>query len=198
MAKYIKGDPVANATSYELHSKEAGGSTLLATKNEINFNLDELNLSAGTYTLAVKAKADGYQDSDFSNEVTYTVANAPADELAGTWLFNETISKENFGGKNGTVADLGVDAAAYRGYKVSYSIAPEGDQYNKSYEYLLANKSVEMIGYYNTETNSAGGFYQNGAFTRSVFRTINVYSKLSEVEDGDVLLAWLKANAVKQ
>lgn len=72
MAKYIKGNSVPNATSYELHAKEAGGSTLLATKNEINFNLDELNLSAGVYTLAVKAKADGYEDSDFSNTITYT------------------------------------------------------------------------------------------------------------------------------
>ena len=125
------------------------------------------------------------------------------DELAGTWLFNETISKENFGGKNGTVADLGVDVAAYRGYKVNYSIAPEGNTFNNSYEYLLAHKTANMIGYgygYNAETNSisAGGIYQNDAFNRSVFRTINVYSNLSEVEDGDVLLAWFKTNAVKQ
>lgn len=71
---YIQGDPVANATSYELYAKEADDLTLLATKNEINFNLDELNLSAGIYTLVVKAKANGYRDSEYSNEVVYTQA----------------------------------------------------------------------------------------------------------------------------
>ena len=104
MAKYIKGNPVPNATYYELHKKEAGGSTPLATKNEINFNLDELNLSAGVYTLAVKAKADGYEDSDFSNEVTYNVkgttyyplnpndVTASPAKLGGTYAFAESIT----------------------------------------------------------------------------------------------------------
>jgi hypothetical protein len=199
MATFIKGNDVANATSYELFEKNGSGYNPLASKNAIDFELDGLGLAAGNHILVVKAKADGYMDSDYSNEVTYIVANdTPADELAGTWLLNETISKENFGGKNGTVADLGIDAAAYRGYKVNFSIAPEGDAYNTAYEYLLANKSVEAIGFYNTTSNSAGVFYQSGSYTRSSFRTVNVYSKLAEVEDGDVLLAWFKANGVKQ
>lgn len=45
----------------------------LATKSEINFELTALGLGAGTHTLVVKAKADGYLDSDYSNEVMYTV-----------------------------------------------------------------------------------------------------------------------------
>lgn len=71
MAKYIKGNPVANATSYELYKKVNGVYTLLNTNSEINFNLDALDLAPAQYTLAVKAKADGYEASDYSNEVTY-------------------------------------------------------------------------------------------------------------------------------
>lgn len=44
----------------------------LATASEINFDLSTLGLAAGNHTLVVKAKADGYEDSDYSNEVVYT------------------------------------------------------------------------------------------------------------------------------
>ncbi len=74
MAIYVKGDAVANATSYELLEKTAEGAyTSLAEKNEINFALEDLNLAEGDHTLVVKAKADGYETSDASNEVVYTV-----------------------------------------------------------------------------------------------------------------------------
>lgn len=75
MATYIKGDNIANATSYELFKKNGSEYASLATANEINFELDGLNLAVGNHTLVVKAKADGYEDSDYSNEVTYTVGN---------------------------------------------------------------------------------------------------------------------------
>ena len=73
MATYIKGDKVANATSYELFEKNGSAYTALATVNEINFKLDSLGLAAGNHALVIKAKADGYEDSDYSNEVIYTV-----------------------------------------------------------------------------------------------------------------------------
>jgi hypothetical protein len=74
MAKFIKGDAVANATSYELLEKTAEGTyTHLAEKNEINFEVSAMNFAPGDHTLVVKAKADGYETSDPSNEVTYTV-----------------------------------------------------------------------------------------------------------------------------
>ena len=44
----------------------------LATDAEINFDVSALGLAAGNHTFVVKAKADGYTDSDYSNEVTYT------------------------------------------------------------------------------------------------------------------------------
>lgn len=42
----------------------------------MKFDLATLNLADGTHTVKVKAKADGYIDSEFSNEVSYTKAPA--------------------------------------------------------------------------------------------------------------------------
>lgn len=77
MATFIKGEAVANATSYELLEKTVGGEySSLAEASEINFELDALGLAVGDHTMVVKAKADGYEDSDPSNAVTYTVAES--------------------------------------------------------------------------------------------------------------------------
>ena len=71
---FIKGDDVANATSYELFEKNADGSyKSWGTSDHINFEVSALGLSAGNHTFVVKAKADGYEDSDYSNEVTATI-----------------------------------------------------------------------------------------------------------------------------
>lgn len=41
----------------------------------ITYDLTQLNLPIGTHIIQVKAKAAGYEDSDFSNSVEYN--NAP-------------------------------------------------------------------------------------------------------------------------
>lgn len=72
MATFVKGNPVANATSYELLEKTAGGAyESLATGSDINFEVSALGLANGSHTLVVKAKANGYEDSDYSNEIVY-------------------------------------------------------------------------------------------------------------------------------
>lgn len=74
MATFVKGDAVADATNYELLEKTAEGAyTSLAEKNEINFEVSALGLAAGNHTLVVRAKAEGYENSDYSNEVIYLV-----------------------------------------------------------------------------------------------------------------------------
>lgn len=82
MATYVKGNPVENATSYELFEKIGSAYNSLKTGSEINFKLDELGLSGGNHTLVVKAKADGYEDSGYSNEVTYVI---PGGSVAIEW-----------------------------------------------------------------------------------------------------------------
>ena len=53
------------------------------------------DISDGTHTVKVKAKADGYRDSEFSNEVSYT--KAPAIQTF-----------------TGTITNTGTDKAAYK------------------------------------------------------------------------------------
>lgn len=76
MAVYIKGNPVANATSYKLLEKNGSNYTNLAEASEINFEVSALGLNAGEHILVVRASASGYADSDYSNEVTYTIESA--------------------------------------------------------------------------------------------------------------------------
>lgn len=74
MATFVKGSAVENATSYELYEKTSEGNyILLTTGEEINFDLSALNLSEGEHTLVVKAKASGFDDSEYSNEVVFSV-----------------------------------------------------------------------------------------------------------------------------
>lgn len=47
--------------------------TLKATNTECRFDTDELGLSNGRRTFVVKAKAAGYKDSEYSNEVIANV-----------------------------------------------------------------------------------------------------------------------------
>lgn len=48
----------------------------ISNASSINFKLDDLNFEAGNHTLVVQAHAEGYESSDYSNEVTYTVEEA--------------------------------------------------------------------------------------------------------------------------
>lgn len=169
MSKYIKGEAVANATSYELHAKDASGSTLLATKNEINFNLDELNLSAGTYTLAVKAKANGYEDSDFSNEVIYSVEDISFDithkfsfvEQGGININNGTINTANGGvgvDTNWTHNDY-LDVSEYSSIKITLIASTNPNSlcgcafYDENKNYISGEKAT-VANAWGTETRT--------------------------------------------
>lgn len=91
MASFIKGDAVENATSYELLEKTAEGVyNSLAEKNVIDFEVSALALAEGDHILVVKAKADGYQDSDYSNEQIYTVAADAYVSYKGAEAFKNT------------------------------------------------------------------------------------------------------------
>lgn len=74
MATYVRGNAVENATSYELLEKVGSSYNSLAVGDEINFEVSALGLAVGDHTLVVKAKADGYIDSDYSNEVIFAGA----------------------------------------------------------------------------------------------------------------------------
>ncbi len=57
----------------------------------MEFDLSALGLSEGTYSITVKARASGYEDSPASNAVSYVVAGEETYTVSGTWVFNEDL-----------------------------------------------------------------------------------------------------------
>ena len=119
MSVYVKGNTVANATSYELLEKTAGGAyNHIAEKNEINFEVSALGLAEGDHTLVVKAKASGYEDSNYSNEVVYTVESEGWVDITDQFVFTDGGMLSANDGKYSTYAgwtatENYVDISAY-------------------------------------------------------------------------------------
>lgn len=136
------------------------------------------SLSSGSHNITVVAKADGYRDSEPSEGVTVT-KEAEADALAGTWVFNDTLTNTyaidltynvNFICK--TLNFVTIKIGSFKGF---------------------ASKNV----IYTAETGDNISVYSSN-WKNDFGKTITITSKLSEVTDGDTLLAWLQANATKQ
>ena len=96
-----------------------------------------------------------------------------ATELAGTWVFNDTI-------------DFPDSATSWDVNFISNDIV-----YNRLE--INASKGGKII-YVN---NSSLYAYEN-VWQDDVYKTITITSKLSEVTNGDALLTWLQSNATKQ
>lgn len=146
MASYIKGDAVANATSYELAEKlSSGGYNKLAENSEINFNVSGLGLSVGDHTLVVKAKATGYEDSDYSNEIKYTVNEDGGSE---TTVDVTCVTEESHGEYNLATSSPGYIDSTNQYYSSSlyapaglYLTLPGGA---KTIEMYYANNSANL------------------------------------------------------
>lgn len=105
MATHVKGNTVANATSYELAEKSGETYSTLKTKSELDFDLSELSFSDGDHTLVVRAKADGYTTSDWSNELTYTVGESGDDGGDDTPDITINIEQGSIGSSAGADID---------------------------------------------------------------------------------------------
>lgn len=53
------------------------------------------DIADGAHTVKVKAKADGYRDSEFSNEVSYTKTSAPT-EYTATFSSDFTLTGDGY------------------------------------------------------------------------------------------------------
>ena len=75
--KTLEITDVANATSYDVYVDGTLKTNVANVPNTTTFDLSTLSdISDGAHTVKVKAKANGYNDSEFSNEVSYTKAPA--------------------------------------------------------------------------------------------------------------------------
>ena len=90
--KTLEITDVENATSYDVYLDGTMKTNVASVPNTTTFDLSTLSdISDGTHTVKVKAKASGYNDSEFSNEVSYT--KAPAATFTQVYL---TRSSSNY------------------------------------------------------------------------------------------------------
>ena len=73
----ITGETVPNAEYYQLYEKRDSNYVLVRTNGELYFDLNEImsepgNDMPGDYTFVVVACGEGFESSDYSNEVVYT------------------------------------------------------------------------------------------------------------------------------
>lgn len=100
MAKtFVRGAAVENATSYELLEKKDGVYTHLTTQDsggEIDIEVSALGLAKGVHTLVVRAHADGYESSKYSEPVEYNALAAGETDITNQfawdsgWLYHAT------------------------------------------------------------------------------------------------------------
>lgn len=71
--KTLEITDVENATSYDVYVDGTKKTNVASAPNTTTFDLSTLSdIADGAHTVKVKAKASGYNDSEFSNEVSYT------------------------------------------------------------------------------------------------------------------------------
>ena len=107
-----------------------------------------------------------------------TVEGAVTDELAGTWVFNDNLE-----------------------INANFSYTLQFISNNTAYEKIsVEGYEPPPFGLFGDLCYDDGIVYYDSTITweDESYKTITITSKLSEVTNGDTLLAWLQANATKQ
>ena len=150
--KTLEITDVADATSYDVYVDGTMKTNVASAPNTTTFDLSALSdIADGAHTVKVKAKANGYRDSEFSNEVSYTKAPST---FNGTITLNANGRYMNVHGydSSGGVDTILLDANGSKsvsGY-VKYGVSPDNNisDYKvtetvnctyviKSYEYII-------------------------------------------------------------
>ena len=105
-----------------------------------------------------------------------TVERSVTDELDGTWLFNDSLSISDDITWN---VNYTTNSEDYTDLRISLQSGPIG------HEPCMGTSEYPTL------------FYNMGSWDDK-YKTIIITSKLSEVTNGDTLLAWLQENATKQ
>lgn len=88
--KTLEITDVENATSYDVYVDGTLKTNVASVPNTTTLDLSTLSdIADGAHTVKVKAKASGYNDSEFSNEVSYTKAPVVySGTISNTWQSN--------------------------------------------------------------------------------------------------------------
>ena len=154
----------ANATSYDVYVDGTLKTNVASVPNTTTVDLSTLSdITDGTHTVKVKAKADGYRDSEFSNEVSYTKAPASYAITFGTVTGERTFK---YNGSN-------------------YNIKFDDGSYLR-----LGSSSDVSVEYCDANGNRIGGFAVGGDNMATKFgvdgvnsSTVEYYGRLTQYPD---------------
>jgi len=111
------------------------------------------------------------------------------DELAGTWVLNEELSFEEL-----PVEEGHFNYTLFYDLKFSFGTESNEMSYIKIKVEIGPGTNLYWL-YYSSDSNIP--VYDEG-WTNDEYRTIIIATKLSEMENGEEFLNWLKENAIKQ
>ena len=150
----------------------------------IETGIEEISTADAMTALLVEANVGkvyrftGTTDDTYTNGDLYEVMQEEiADPLAGTWVFNNSL---NISADITWNVNYTIDSTEYTTLRISLQSSPMGQ------EPCMGTSDFPLE------------FYNMGAWQGEAYKTITITSKLSEVTNGDNLLAWLQANATKQ
>lgn len=165
----------------------------------IETGIEEISTADAMTALLVEANVGkvyrftGTTDDTYTNGDLYEVMQEEiADPLAGTWVFNNTLDFSSLGLSQDDDIYWSVNFTTLSGIALNaISIAYSSSEY--SMEYKEGTGVPTPYPAY-----CSGDLYGTIGWQDENFKTITITSKLSEVTNGDTLLAWLQANATKQ
>ena len=132
--KTLEITDVENATSYDVYVDGTLKTNVASVPNTTTFDLSTLSdIADGAHTVKVKAKANGYNDSEFSNEVSYT--KAPAG-YSGTIKMNVSTKRMDISGYDShgvkhIIENQASGSVSVSGY-IQYYVYPDGGANNSS------------------------------------------------------------------
>lgn len=157
--KTLEITDVENATSYDVYVDGTLKTNVASVPNTTTVDLSTLSdITDGAHTVKVKAKADGYIDSEFSNEVSYT--KVPQYVLNGKYEFNYKPT---------------IDPNADVKYYYTFNIYGSGDYSKEKYGmrvrgYVTLGQSTGSIDYYNdAEHSNVSTGYSRGEWSSSYY-----------------------------
>lgn len=171
--KTLEITDVENATSYDVYIDGTLKTNVANVPNTTTFDLSTLSdITDGAHTVKVKAKADGYYDSEFSNEVSYT--KAPQYVLNGKYEFNYEPT---------------IDPNADVEYHYTFHTKGSGNYSNVQYGmwvrgWVTVEQSTGSIDYFNNATYSnISTAYSRGAWASSHYYRDIQFDNLAVDED---------------
>ena len=155
------------------------------------FDLFNLGLEAGTYSISAVAKAKGYADSGGSEVVN---CERGATTFLGTWVLNREIDWSQWGA---TARSL-----YYKKRSTASSFTPFMRIHASSLGYLYIwhdGESSNKIAGDDDSTSTGTVFYENGAWKDDDYRTWIIEIEPSGFSSGnyDDILSWLNLNGIK-